>query len=136
MQTAALSVVFFRPRYGNFQHWALHLQTTDDFDHHHITCQVDGSHGTFQARTDDSRPQDDPTYLGRVKLTTINARDIPQFRQVVGDAVVDNETVEWDCQDYILEILDALEEECIVDGEDEEYREAKAEVKGRRGAIL
>jgi hypothetical protein len=35
-----LHVVFYRPRYGNYQHWALYLQTGTE----HVIFEVTGSH--------------------------------------------------------------------------------------------
>jgi hypothetical protein len=49
---------------------------------------------------------------------------------------VDNETTEWDCQDYVLEILDNLEEEFVLDSDDEDYIDARQTLKDKRGAIV
>jgi hypothetical protein len=40
---------------------------------------------------------------------------------------------EWDCQDYVLKILDNLEEECVVDGDDKTYEKQKNKLKNKRG---
>ena len=46
-----------------------------------------------------------------------------------------NDVCHWNCQDYVIEILDHLEDECIVDGEDESYIKAKKEVKKHFGPL-
>lgn len=43
---------------------------------------------------------------------------------------------EWDCQDYVLEILDNLEEEFVLDRDDEDYIEARQILMDKRGAIV
>lgn len=49
---------------------------------------------------------------------------------------VDNETSEWDCQDYVLEILDRLQEDYVLDEDDEDYQEARKELWSKRGPIV
>ncbi|KAI9655413.1 MAG: hypothetical protein M1829_000649 [Trizodia sp. TS-e1964] len=44
-------------------------------------------------------------------------------------AEVDNETLDWNCQDYVLESLDKLSEECILDEDDEDYVEGVKKAK-------
>lgn len=50
--------------------------------------------------------------------------------------VVDNEMFEWDCQEYVLDMLDRLEEEYVLDCDDEDYRDAREILRDRRGAML
>lgn len=57
-------------------------------------------------------------------------------KEAAASIPVDNETIEWDCQDYVLEILDRLEEEYVLEKEDEDYQEAREELKNKRGGIL
>lgn len=132
MRTSELYVVFYRPQFGNYQHWALYLQT-DNGDH--IIFQVVGSHGTFQAEAIRKNPTASRGYLSQTLLTTINSEELSVMQQVIQNVYVDNETIEWDCQDYVLEILDALEVECIVDEEDEDYQYAKEGLKQQRGPV-
>lgn len=36
-------------------------------------------------------------------------------KQISETVAVDNKTFEWDCQEYVLDILDRLEEERIIE---------------------
>ena len=38
---------------------------------------------------------------------------------------VDNETALWNCQDYVIEAINGLYDECIIDEEDEDYKKGK-----------
>lgn len=49
---------------------------------------------------------------------------------------IDNETVEWDFQEYVLDMLKTLEEECVVDENDGTYKDAKKKLKKKRCAIV
>lgn len=42
---------------------------------------------------------------------------------------VDNETALWNCQDYVIEAIDGLYDECIIDEEDKDYK------KGKKSAV-
>ena len=41
--------------------------------------------------------------------------------------------MEWDCQDYVIEMIEALAKECIVDEESSSYEEAMGKLKKKRG---
>ena len=125
-------VVFFRPLDGNYQHWALHLDKEDE----HETFEVDGSHPSFQRNVYTTDPRKSFNYIGSIYVGLISSADIPAMHECVASAYVNNETIQWDCQDYVLEILDKLEEELILEGDDEDYRNAREDLFERRGAIL
>ncbi|OJD09651.1 hypothetical protein ACJ73_10165 [Blastomyces percursus] len=132
MNSPKLHVVFYRPRYGNFQHCALYLDA-DDLD---VIFEVTGSHPVFQPNVVHSRPERSKNFVGKVFIATISNEDIQRVYDVVSATPVDNDTVEWDCQEYVLDILDKLENEFILEEDDEEYRAAREELKEKRGAIL
>ena len=125
-------VVFFRPLDGNYQHWALYLDKGDE----HEIFEVDGSHPNFQRNTYTTDPRKAFNFIGSIYVGPISDADIPAMRNSVALVDVNNETIEWDCQDYVLEILDKLEEEMILEGDDEDYANAREDLFERRGAIL
>lgn len=51
----------------------------------------------------------------RYSKTTMSAHDIRRVENAVRTVHVDNETVEWDCQEYVLDILQKLEDEFDVE---------------------
>lgn len=65
----------------------------------------------------------------------IGKNDIDTVKQIVETVVVDNEVFEWDCQEYVLDMLDRLEE-YVLDCDDEDYRDAREILRDRRGAML
>ena len=69
-------------------------------------------------------------------MCQIGRPDIPTVKTVVNDTLVDNETLEWDGQDYVLEILEGCEEEAVLDEEDPDYVEALEILWSRRRPIL
>lgn len=114
MPRADLYVVMYRPTSGNYEHWALYLDNNGE----HTTYEVTDEHPNFKKNQTETRPQNSNRYLRSYKVGTINADDISAFRDEVTKAKVDNETVHWNCQDYVMEIVDALVMECIIDEDD------------------
>lgn len=58
-------------------------------------------------------------------VAVLSNNNIDTVNQVAATVMVDNETVEWDCQEYVLDMLDALEEEFVLDRDDENYQWAR-----------
>ncbi|KMP10246.1 hypothetical protein CIRG_09927 [Coccidioides immitis RMSCC 2394] len=131
MDSPKLYVVFYRPRYGNFQHWALYL----DADDQEVIFEVVGSHPNFRPNVVNSRPERSKNFIGKVLVAVLDKDDIRRVHEIVENVKVYNDTVEWDCQEYVLDILDSLEAEFIVEEDDEDYREARKELKEKRGAM-
>ena len=69
-------------------------------------------------------------------MCEVNAQDVEALKSTVSTVPVDNENMSWDCQEYVIDILDKLEEECIVDGTGKAYLRAKEDVKSRRGGLV
>ena len=105
-------------------------------DTENFIFEVVGSHPNFQRNVVKANPRNSRSLVEMIFLDTINAGDIAIVKEAARSIPVDNETVEWDCQDYVLEILDKLEEEAVLDEDDEQYSEAKEEVTERRGPVL
>lgn len=127
-----LAVAFYRPRYGNFQHWALHLHTPAE----DLVFEVDGEHPAFQKATSHGRPCHADGFIESLFVCEIGEPDIPTVKALIAQAIVDNETLEWDCQEYVLDILEACENEGILDDTNEDYLEVKQMLKDRRGPML
>lgn len=132
MGNPKLYVVFYRPRYGNYQHWALYLQTNTD----NLIFEVTGSHPNFQRNVVKADPRNSQNFIRMIFMDTVSPGDIATVQDVARTTKIDNETVEWDCQEYVLDMLEILEEECVVGGDEKTYKDAKKELKKKRGAIV
>ena len=130
MENAKLYVAFYRPQYGNYQHWALYLEDGDD----NLIFDVKGSHPHFERAVAKSIPEKSGSFLRKIFMGAIQPEDVEKVKNVAKTTKVDNETLEWDCQEYVLDVLETLEKECIVDDDDEDYKESKEELTEKRGA--
>lgn len=128
MAPAKLYVVMYRPRWGNYEHWALYLDNDDE----HTIYEVIDEHPRFKKNEGKGRPQHSNRYLRSYQVGTINTDDISTFRSEVAKAKVDNATVHWNCQDYVVELVEQLVTECIIDEED--FEKVKSKILGHLGA--
>lgn len=94
--------------------------------------RVIGRHGTFQRNVVHTRPDNSIRFEGTIYLGEVADQDFDDFEKTITATNVDNETVEWDCQGYVLEILDNLEDAYIIDGDDETFQKQKQKLKNMR----
>ena len=131
MTTADLYVAFSQPHYGNYAHWALFLA----HELEPLIFEVVGSHGTFVSNVMTTKPENSDGYVGRQFVYSVNVSDIPEMRDVIKNFPVDNDTLEWDCQDYVIEILEKLADEFIIEEESRSFKRAMRMLKDRRGPL-
>ncbi len=67
----------------------------------------------------DRRPAPISSDLFKLGQSTPATFQLPN--KEIGKARVDNQTVHWNCQDYVIEIVDKLVEECIIEEDCQEY---------------
>ncbi|THZ71420.1 hypothetical protein D6C84_10257 [Aureobasidium pullulans] len=116
---SALFIAIYKPLEGNYYHWALHLQTP-----HPLVFEVTRSHPSFSPQLSHETPETSSRrdrLVECISVGDIEIVDLEQLKEKINVQHVDNETVEWNCQDYVLEALESLVEECIVDGDYEVY---------------
>ena len=79
-------------------------------------------------------------FLSQAFLCEVQPGDVQQLRDFAREANVDDETLDWTCQGYVVEIPEALEEACIIgfngEEDDPEYAENKQKVMERYGAMI
>ena len=71
-----------------------------------------------------------------ILVDDISANDVKELEKVISSAEFKNSVVHWNCQDYVLEILDKLAEECVVDEDEEEYNNARNKLKNNYDAMI
>ncbi|KAK2734485.1 hypothetical protein FQN55_002655 [Onygenales sp. PD_40] len=65
-------------------------------------------------------------------LCEIDATKIDDIRNIAWDTPVRNDKSDYSCQDFILEILERLEEEHIIAAEDGDYQRNKSALAAKR----
>ncbi|KFY26470.1 hypothetical protein V493_04073 [Pseudogymnoascus sp. VKM F-4281 (FW-2241)] len=98
-----LYIAMYEAGTGNYEHWALCL---DDGGGVPTIFEVSGEHGTFEKSAVQDEPRNRLRHKRNIAVGEVNERDIPELLKVIDDAKVDNDTTEWNCQDYVIEILE------------------------------
>ncbi len=58
-----------------------------------------------------------------------------QFLFMISAVKPQNSVSHWNCQDYVIEALEKLEEECVIDDDEKAYISAKKQVKKHFGPL-
>lgn len=67
MGAPELYVVFYKPRAGNFQHWALYIKNGNE----PLILQVVGEHPNFERNVVSAFPQNSRSFLGDLYIGVI-----------------------------------------------------------------
>ena len=59
-----------------------------------------------------------------------------KLKKMISSTKFKNSIFHWNCQDYVFEILNKFAEECIVNKNEKEYKNAKNELKNNYGAMI
>lgn len=110
---------------GNYEHWALYLDHSPDRG---MIYEVIGDNPDFRTNVFSGNPRSTVRHQRNILMYDIEDVDIPAFRNAIAAVEPDNSIILWNCQDYVIEVLEKLEEEFIIDGDDEDYISAKEEV--------
>lgn len=116
--------MLYRATHGNYDHWALFLKCQEE----RIIFEVTGQHPDFTRNTIQSEPGRSQRHKKSVLVAEIRKSDVTELKKLMKDQKVDNDTMDWNCQDFVLEALDTLREECIIDDDDQTYEEARQQL--------
>lgn len=116
-----LYVAMYEPADGIYEHWALYLQT----DSQDTTYEVIGHPCDYTSRVLLKHPSATTRHKRSVFLYSIRAADIPEFERVLSTLTPANSPRSWNCQSYVLDVLNALGEHGVIDKDDVAYMEAK-----------
>ena len=128
----SLSVAMYKPVEGNHLHWVLHLEDASE----HTIYEVLGEHLHYSTNIiTGKKPDHTIRHRRSIFLYDINKQDLAEFRKTVSSVQPQNDVALWNCQDYVMDLLGRLEEECIIDEDDKSYTKAKKKVKTYFGPL-
>lgn len=121
-ETVELAVVFFKLVEGNFDHWALWLHGPS----YNKLFQVTGDYAEMRAQMLDEDPTDNTRLYQTITLDDILIDRIQAVEACIYGVRVQNDVALWDCQDYVLDVLDTLEDNGFLGGHAGYLRTRKA----------
>jgi hypothetical protein len=119
---------------GGIKHWKFGLHEEDGST---TLFDIVGDVGNWTPRVKQQNPRNSSNYQGNTPLCDIS--DSQQTMSIIMTIVqhinagLNSQGAGYDCQDYVLEILDELVNNRIIDPNNEEYVEGRDEVKDNYG---
>ena len=105
-------------------HWSLYLQDSIEGD---MIYEVVGSPGSFCRNTiSDVKPERSQRHVQNLEVADINRQDVSAVKEVLASVKI-SKVANWSCQDFVLEGLEKLHDECFI--EDYDYEEAKTKLE-------
>ncbi|KAK4613285.1 hypothetical protein CLAFUW4_08792 [Fulvia fulva] len=133
MATANLCVAL----YDNgvfFKHWALFVNGRSNQEK--VIFHVQGAEKNFKYESRQGDATTSKKFLESLPLCRIEISKLKDIELAAENTVLHNERRVWNHQDYVLDLLDKLEEEGIVNGDDKEYRKNKDAVRCKQDGLV
>ena len=80
----------------------MYLQTDID----NFIFEVTGAHPNFKRNVVKADPRNSQSFVRMIFMNIFSSGDVATVQSVARSTKVDNETVEWDCQEYVLDMLE------------------------------
>jgi hypothetical protein len=100
-----------------------------------------GEHPNFTFEKREGDPECSSRLRELIKIWDVNHSDIEELIRVARNMEIDNETESWDCQEWVIDVLSKLVEDCVIgffddnDDEDDEkkFKEVMKKIRNLRG---
>lgn len=113
MTVLDLRVAISKPIWGEYYHWGLDVFNEDEETR--WVVEALGEPHQFTASSDDYDPKSLPRSWKSIHVVRLNDVEIEDIQEVVETVSVRNDLAHWNCQNYVIEILNALEEAKVVE---------------------
>jgi hypothetical protein len=113
---ARLFVAVYGDGQQDDQHWALYIEN--------VTLVQAMSLRRWSVNVRNSDPRDSGSYRDMIYLTDVRTRDVQDIEEIAHGLRL-NRFSGWNCQDFVMDLLEALEDEDIIDPNDNEYQQQK-----------
>jgi hypothetical protein len=118
---------------GVYKHWGVFIDAPQEKDKTFL--QVAGSDGRFRYELETRDVQRSERLVELLPLYDVDVAEINPIKTVASQITVHNEIRGWNCQDYVLDLLEALENEAIVNSKDERYKKQKDLLRGKQEGL-
>lgn len=117
-----------------FKHWAFIIDI--DGAEADVVLHAVGCEGQFRFETKDSNVRNSKSLAELVYIATIPESQVEKVKEVAQNLPIRNDVNVWNCQDYVLDLLDALEQEAILDKNDGRYKNRKTALRGKQDGLI
>ncbi|KAB8212860.1 hypothetical protein BDV33DRAFT_186010 [Aspergillus novoparasiticus] len=118
---------------GVYKHWSLFLDGPTDLEK--IILHIMGSSTRYRFEMRNSNARNSSSLLELVYLCHVDNSKINDIKDAAQKMTIHNEAPGYNCQDYILELLDELEEKNIVDRRNQSYKSNRKKVEDKQEGV-
>ncbi|CAI7579129.1 unnamed protein product [Penicillium glandicola] len=118
---------------GVYKHWGVFIDAPREEDK--VLLQVTGSDGRFRYELETTNVRQSEKLVELLTLFDVDMAEINSIKTVASQVTVHNEIRGWNCQDYVLDLLEVLEKEAIVNSKDAGYKKQKSLLHGKQEGL-
>lgn len=131
--TVGVHVAFHHDE-GVYKHWGLFMDGPTNSDQ--IVLQIMGSSTNYRFDPITSDPRESDTLEELIHLCDVPVSKMDAIKDAARNAPIHNEYPGYNCQDYVLDLLDDLEDKGIIDKRDKKYQQKKEIVKSKQEGLI
>ncbi|KAJ6086130.1 hypothetical protein N7486_010411 [Penicillium sp. IBT 16267x] len=105
---------------GAFKQWGLFID--EENQQNKTVLQVKGSDGRFRYEPETKDARNSPDLIDLIYMCNVDVTKANDIKKIASGLAVLNDISGWNCQDYVLDLMEALEEKGVLDGRDGAYR--------------
>lgn len=130
--TSGLHVAIYNDG-GVYKHWSLFIDGPTDLEK--TILHIMGSSTRYRFEMRNSNARNSASLLELVYLCHVDNSKVNAIKDAARNMTIHNEAPGYNCQDYILELLDELEEKNIVDRRNPSYKNNRQKVEGKQEGV-
>ncbi|KAJ5188832.1 hypothetical protein N7491_005153 [Penicillium cf. griseofulvum] len=118
---------------GVYKHWGVFIDAPKEEDK--VLLQVTGSDGRFRYELEATDVRKSERLVELLPLYDVDLAKINSIKTIASQVTVRNEIRGWNCQDYVLDLMEALEKAAIVNNTDTSYKKQKNLLHGKQEGL-
>lgn len=116
-----------------FKHWSLFIEGEQDADK--FLLHAVGSKGRFRFEERNANARQSHSISDVFQLCDVDTSLVGRVKEIARAVPIRNNVEVWNCQDYVLDLLELLEEANVVPRENARYQTRKKELKLKQDGL-
>ncbi|KAJ5688702.1 hypothetical protein N7462_003094 [Penicillium macrosclerotiorum] len=121
------------PGEGAFNHWGLFIDGTTDQDK--ALLQVKGSDGQFKYEPETRDARQSEGLIELFYLCHVGVIKVEEIKAAADQATIYNDIPGWNCQDYVIDLLEELQEKAIMGNQNQDFEKQMVLLRGKQEGL-